>query len=59
MILNENARKNRNNKQKELEQFIWFIEWIQTYMAFGWLSECSGEKTSRLRTCQKSIDTSL
>ena len=42
--------QNRNNKRTEIERFDWFIEWIQTRAAFGWLSERSGEKTSRPRT---------
>ena len=36
--------QNRNNKRTEIEQFDWFIERIQTRVAFGWLSERSGEK---------------
>ena len=36
--------ENRNNKRTEIERFDWFIERIQTLVAFGWLSECSGEK---------------
>ena len=28
----------------EIEWFDWFIERIQTQVAFGWLSERSGEK---------------
>ena len=44
------CEQNRNNKRTEIERFDWFIEWIQTHAAFGWLSECSGEKTSRPRT---------
>ena len=39
-------KQNRNNKRTEIEQFDWFIEWIQTHLAFGWLSERSAEKTS-------------
>ena len=35
--------QNRNNKRKEIEQFDWFIDWIQTHVAFDWLSELSGE----------------
>ena len=31
--------QNRNNKRTEIERFDWFIEWIQTRAAFGWLSE--------------------
>ena len=34
----------------EIEQFDWFIKQIQTYLASGWLSERSCEKTSCLRT---------
>ena len=36
--------QNRNNKRTEIEQFDWFMERIQTRVAFGWLSERSGEK---------------
>ena len=42
--------QNRNNKGTEIEQFDWFIERIQTRVAFGWLSEPSREKPSRPRT---------
>ena len=42
--------QNRNNKRTEIERFDWFIERIQTRVAFGWLSEHSGEKASRVRT---------
>ena len=38
--------QNRNNKRREIERFDWFVERIQTCVAFGWLSERSGEKTS-------------
>ena len=38
--------QNRNNKRMEIERFGWFIERIQTRVAFGWLSENSGEETS-------------
>ena len=31
----------RNNKRTEIQQFDWFIERIQTHLAFGWLSELS------------------
>ena len=51
--------QNRNNEETEIERFDWFIERIQTRVAFGWLSEGSGEKTSSPRTFLKSIDTSL
>ena len=37
---------NRKNKRTEIERFDWFIERIQTRVAFGWLSERSSEKTS-------------
>ena len=40
----------RSNERTEIEQFDWFIERMQTRVAFGWLSERSGEKTSRPRT---------
>ena len=36
--------QNRNNKRTEIERFDWLVERIQTLVAFGWLSECSGEK---------------
>ena len=52
-------QQNRNNKRAEIGQFDWFIERIQTRLAFGWSSERSGEKTSRPRTFSKSIDTSV
>ena len=42
--------QNRNNKRTEIERFDWLIEWIQTRVAFRWLSERSGEKTSHPRT---------
>ena len=34
----------------EIERFDQFIQRIQAAVAFGWLSERSGEKTSRART---------
>ena len=43
---NENARTIRNNKRKEIDRFDWFVERIQTRVAFRWLSERSGIKTS-------------
>ena len=36
--------QNRKNKRKEIEWFDWFIDRIQTRVAFDWLSELSGEK---------------
>ena len=38
--------QNRNNKRTEIKRFDWFIERIQTHLAFGSLSERSAEKTS-------------
>ena len=45
-ILNENARTKQKQqlKQTEIERFDWFIERIQTCVAFGWLRERRGEK---------------
>ena len=34
-------KQNRNNKRTDIERFAWFIERIQTHVAFGWLSERS------------------
>ena len=42
--------QNKNNKRAEIEKFDWFIGRIQTRVAFVWLSERLGEKTSCLRT---------
>ena len=38
--------QNRKNRRTEIERFDWFIERIQTRVAYGWLNEPSGEKTS-------------
>ena len=38
--------QNRNDKRTEIERFDWFIERIQTHLAFGWLSERSGKQIS-------------
>ena len=35
---------NRKNKRTEIERCGWFMKRIQTHVAFGWLSERSGEK---------------
>ena len=40
------GEQNRNNKRTEIKRFDWFIERIQTHLAFGWLSERSDGKTS-------------
>ena len=34
----QNRNNNRNNIQTEIERFDWFVERIQTPVAFGWLS---------------------
>ena len=39
----------------EIERFDWFIERIQTLVAFGWLCERSGEKTLCPITFHKSL----
>ena len=36
--------QNRNNKRTEIEQYDWFVEQIQTLVAFDWLGERSREK---------------
>ena len=41
--------QNRNNKGTEIERFDWFIERIQTRLAFGWLIERSGGKELHAR----------
>ena len=35
--------QDRNNKRTQIERFDWFVERIQTRVAFGWLSERSDE----------------
>ena len=44
------CEQNRHKKRAEIERFDWFIERIQTHVAFGWLSKHSSEKTSCPRT---------
>ena len=39
------GEQNRNNKRTKIKRFDWFVELIQTHLAFGWLSERSAEKT--------------
>ena len=51
--------QNRINKRTAIERFDWFIERVQTSVAFGLLRERLGENTSCPRTFQKSNDTSL
>ena len=36
--------QNRNNKRTEIERFDWFIEWIQTRAAVGWLANARVKK---------------
>ena len=36
--------QNRNNERTKIERFDWFIELIQTRVAFGWLREGSGDE---------------
>ena len=36
--------QNRNNKRTEIERFHWFIERINTRVAFRWLRERPGQK---------------
>ena len=40
----QTREQNRNDKRTEIERFDWFVERIQTCVAFDWLSERSGEK---------------
>ena len=50
-VLEVKTRKqNKHNKRKEIGWFDWFIEQIQTRVAFGWISERSRKKTSCSRT---------
>ena len=44
------TKQNRNKKRAEIKRFDWFIERIQTLVAFDWLSQRSGEKTPCPRT---------
>ena len=46
----QTREQNRNDKRTEIERFDSFVERIQTCVAFEWLSEHSGEKTSCPRT---------
>ena len=45
-LTRKRVNKTEKNKRTKKERFEWFIERIQTSVAFGWLSERSGEKTS-------------
>ena len=53
--------QNRNNKHKLGNRAIMtgLLNGYKRAWLFGWLSECSGEKTLCLRTFLKSIDTLL
>ena len=48
--------KNRNNTPTEIGRFDWFIERMQTRVAFGWLSKRSGEKTSPAAGLAQSVE---
>ena len=50
---------NRNNRRTEIERFDWFIKRRQTRLAFGWLSERSGEELHALELSKNQPDTSL
>ena len=39
------ANKTEKTNETEIEQYDWFVERIQTLVAFDWLSERLGEKT--------------
>ena len=43
MIL-KTREQNRKNKRTEIQRFDWFIERIQTHMAFGWLANARVKK---------------
>ena len=47
--------QNRNNKQTKIEPFDWFVERIQTRVAFSWLSRRSDEKNSQEISGNQSI----
>ena len=44
--LRQLERFSYDNKRTEIERFDWFVERIQTRVAFGWLSEGSAKKNS-------------
>ena len=48
--------KTRERSRTEIERFDWFIERIQTRVAFGWLSERSGEKTFSAAGLAQSVE---
>ena len=50
MTLTWKGRTKQKQQTNGIERFDWFIERIQTHVAFGWLSKRSGEKTSCPRT---------
>ena len=49
--------QNRNNKRTEIERFDWFIERIQTRVAYDWLSERSGKKIIHARDLSRNQPT--
>ena len=48
--------QNGNYKRTEIERFDWFIERMQTRVAFDWLSERSDERTSCPRNGEEKCD---
>ena len=51
--------QNKSNKRTEIGRFEWFIERIQTRVAFGWLSQPRVKKLHAQQLSKKTIDTSL
>ena len=41
-------KQNRNDKRTEIERFDWFIERIQTRVAFGWVKKLQARELSRI-----------
>ena len=48
-LTRKRVNKTEKNKRTKKERFEWFIERIQTRVAFGWLSERSDEKNLHAR----------
>ena len=48
--------QSRNNTRTEIGRFDWFIQRMQTSVAFGWLSERSGEKTFSAAGLAQSVE---
>ena len=49
-LVMKTGEQNRNNKRTQVERFDWFVERIQTGVAFVWLSERSTEQLHARRT---------